>query len=100
MRDDKAFLFNLTSSRIFPSTNSGADIICSLDYGPTFSGGEGLELSAFNNSFIKGEDCCSFANLPGYKIGFEKDGITNLLTRKRDGVFKISELEVWSLKHH
>ncbi len=43
--------------------------------------------------------CCSRANKSGYKIGMETDGVTNKLTRKKDGEFTITELEVWSLKH-
>ncbi len=50
---------------------------------------------------FNGENRCeSRANNPGYKIGMETDGVTNKLTRKKDGYFTITELEVWSLKHH
>jgi hypothetical protein len=45
-------------------------------------------------------NCRSWANNPGYKIGMETDGVTNKLTRKKDGWFTITELEVWSLKHN
>jgi len=45
-------------------------------------------------------NCRSWANNPGYKIGMETDGVTNKLTRKKDGDFTITELEVWSLKHN
>jgi hypothetical protein len=38
--------------------------------------------------------------MPGYKIGKETDGFINKLTRKKDGEFTITELEVWSLKHN
>jgi hypothetical protein len=30
----------------------------------------------------------------------EADGVTNKLTREKNGDFTITELEVWSLKHH
>ncbi len=46
VRDDKAFLFNLSCARIFPSTNSGKDIFCSSNFGPAFGGGGVMELSA------------------------------------------------------
>ena len=53
------------------------------------------------NEPFNGEDnCCSIANVRGYKIGIETEGVTNKLTRKKDGCFTITELEVWSLKHH
>jgi hypothetical protein len=39
--------------------------------------------------------CNSEANCLGYKIGMETDGVTNKLTRKKDGGFTITELEVW-----
>ncbi len=52
--------------------------------------------------FNEENNCYSYANKPGYKIGMETDGVTNKLTRKKDGYggFTITELEVWSLKHH
>jgi hypothetical protein len=50
---------------------------------------------------FNGENKCrSWANRSGYEIGMETDGVTNKLTRKKDGSFTITELEVWSLKHH
>jgi hypothetical protein len=57
----------------------------------------GLAVSAPFNGENK---CCSWANFPGYKIGEETDGVTNKLTRKKNGWFTITEMEVWSLKHH
>ncbi len=57
------------------------------------------ELAAFEPFNIE-DKCRSYANERGYKIGKETDGVTNKLTRKKDGGFTITELEVWSLKHH
>ncbi len=57
------------------------------------------ELAAVGEPFNGENYCCSRANKPGYKIGMETDG-TNKLTRKENGYFTITELEVWSLKHH
>ncbi len=58
-----------------------------------------MELAAVNAPFNGKKSCCSWANCSGYKIGMETDGVTNKLTRKEDGYFTITELEVWSLKH-
>ena len=49
--------------------------------------------------FNEENNCRSLANGSGYEIGMETDGVTNKLTRKEDGWFTITELEVWSLKH-
>ena len=37
--DPSAMLFNLTKPAHFPSRNSGKDIECCSNYGPSFSGG-------------------------------------------------------------
>ncbi len=58
------------------------------------------ELAAIWQPFNGENKCYSYANYPGYLIGSETDGVTNKLTRKKDGDFTITELEVWSLKHH
>jgi hypothetical protein len=69
--------------------------------GPAFcGGGNGWELGAWDLPFNGENNYCSFANMSGYKIGMETDGVTNKLTRKKDGRFTITELEVWSLKHN
>jgi hypothetical protein len=61
--------------------------------GPVFTGGELAASTPFNGE----NKCTSWANKAGYKIGMETDGVTNKLTRKKDGKFTITELEVWSL---
>ena len=66
--------------------------------GPVFDGGEGFELAAVYEPFNGENKCYSWTNESGYSIGKETDG-TNKLTRKKDGRFTITELEVWSLKH-
>jgi hypothetical protein len=69
--------------------------------GPEFgSRGGWWELVTCDAPFNGENKCCSFANKEGYNIGMETDGVTNKLTRKKDGKFTITELEVWSLKHH
>jgi hypothetical protein len=68
--------------------------------GPAFAGGGAWELAAYDAPFNGENNCYSWANRKGYKIGMETDGVTNKLTRKKDGRFTITELEVWSLKHH
>jgi hypothetical protein len=65
--------------------------------GPVFGGDE---LAAVIAPFNGENNCSSYANRSRYKIGMETDGVTNKLTRKKDGDFTISELEVWSLKHN
>ena len=69
--------------------------------GPRFGGG-GIrwELAAWGGPFNGENKCVSWANNAGYKIGKETDGVTNMLTRKKNGGFTITELEVWSLKHN
>ena len=67
--------------------------------GPVFGGWFGVELAAASSPFNGENNCFSRANYPGYKIGMETDGVTNKLTRKKDGRFTITELEVWTLKH-
>jgi hypothetical protein len=66
--------------------------------GPTFGGGL-WQLVAGGEPFNGENKCFSRANKYGYSIGMETDGVTNKLTRKKDGYFTITELEVWSLKH-
>jgi hypothetical protein len=58
------------------------------------------ELAAGLEPFNGENKCSSWVNNSGYKIGMETDGVTNKLTRKNNGFFTITELEVWSLKHH
>ena len=67
--------------------------------GPAF-GEDGWEIAAWDEPFNGENNCSSYANYSGYKIGMETDGVTNKLTRKENGRFTITELEVWSLKHH
>ncbi len=90
--DSSSFLFNLTRSRYFSSKASGKDIIRNGYFGPYFSGGRNDELVAFQP--FNGEDNCkSCANQLGYNIPlvYRK----NQLTNKANGLFTISELEVW-----
>jgi hypothetical protein len=95
--DSRAFLFNLTRSRIFPSKATGKHIYCAGNFGPCCSGGSGMgELAAYWQPFNGKDSCCSWANLPGYNIPLV-DG-KNRLTNQADGAFTISELEVWLLK--
>jgi hypothetical protein len=68
--------------------------------GPAFGGEWSWELVAWDEPFNGENNCSSWANESGYKIGMETDGVTNKLTRKEDGEFTITELEVWSLKHN
>ena len=100
VRDDNAFLFNLSCGREFPSQHSGTDIYCSSSYGPVFGGDESWELAAWTEPFNGEDHCCSLSDSPGYKIGTETNGVTNKLTREQVGGFTITEIEVWSLKHH
>ena len=47
VRDDNAFLFNLSCARKFPSQHSGKDIVCGSCYGPAFGVVGGWELTVF-----------------------------------------------------
>jgi hypothetical protein len=94
--ESSAFLFNLTHSRHFPSKAIGKDIWCGKYYGPCFSGGDGGDLAAWGEPFNGKDKCCSEAKKPGYNIRLV-DG-KNQLTNQADGVYTISELEVWLLE--
>ena len=66
--DSSAFLFNLTSSRHFPSKATVKDIYCSSHWGPCFSGKGMSELAALDEPFNGKDNCISHANEPGYNI--------------------------------
>jgi hypothetical protein len=88
-------LFNISCFRHFPSKKTGKDIFCSAKVGPSFDG-ESSELSAWDEP-INGEGMCSsWANKLGYGISLDNEG-TNMLTNKKNGVFTISEIEVWEI---
>ncbi len=87
-------LFNLSCCRHFPSKLTGTDILCHKNYGPCFEGTGGSELSAIYEPFNK---CYSYTNKHGYEIPLDAAGL-NMLSNKKDGSFKISELEVWEVK--
>ena len=93
--ESEAMLFNLSCCRHFPSKNTGKDIYCSYKVGPCFDGGSS-ELSAWDEPINGDGKCSSWANKPGYRIPIDNEG-TNLLTNKMNGVFTISEMEVWEI---
>ncbi len=95
--DPDAFLFNLTRSRVFPSTAKGG-IFCESNWGPTFDSGilNCTDLGALGEPFNGDGKCYSNANYPGYKIGVDASGV-NMLTNKKDKYFTITELEVWQV---
>ena len=95
--DPDAFLFNLTRSRVFPSTGKGR-IFWYSNCGPLFdsSGGINNELGVEAEPFNGDGECFSYANQSGYKIGVDGAGV-NMLTNQEDGYFTITELEVWQV---
>ena len=73
--------------------------MCASWFGPFFSGGNWGELSASNEPFNSDDgNCYSWANQPGYRIPVDGAG-TNMLTNNKDGVFTITELEVWQVTY-
>ena len=89
-------LFNLSCCRHFPNKQTGKEICCGSNYGPYFRGGNGCELSAFDEPFNGDGNCFSFANKSGYGIPVDAEG-NNMLTKNKDDNFTISELEVWEI---
>ena len=70
--------------------------MCDKNEGPSFDGGLGRELSAYNEPFNGNEKCISRANYSGY--GIPEKGGKNMLTNKEGSDFTITELEVWEVK--
>ena len=91
-------LFNLSCCRHFSTKQTGKEIRCWSELGPSFGEGDGSELSAPYEPFNGDENCASFANEPGYGIPVDAQGI-NTLTNKEGGNFTISELEVWEVRY-
>jgi hypothetical protein len=92
-------LFNLSKQSHFPNKRTGKEIYCRRDVGPCFSGGgNGSDLSAYNEPFNGDNKCLSNAKEPGYAIPVDGAG-TNMLTNKKNGWFTITELEVWEVKY-
>lgn len=70
-------IFNLTSSRNFPSTGGGIKSFCI--YGPCFTEGTNNRLSAETAAFDSSKKCISWADITtGYNI--PKEGENNMLT--------------------
>ena len=57
--DNTAVLFNLSSSRYFPSKKTGKDIYRSGGYGPCFRGSDSDDLSACFEPFNADRNCRS-----------------------------------------
>lgn len=75
--DSDAMIFNLTSSRNFPSTGGGIKSFCI--YGPCFTEGTNNRLSAETAAFDRRMQCISWAVVnSGYYIQME--GEKNMLT--------------------
>ena len=55
------------------------EIYCYSYWGPWFGGGNGCELTAYNEPFNGDRNCCSYADKPGYGIPIDADG-NNMLT--------------------
>jgi hypothetical protein len=72
-------------------------IWCCVNRGPTFTSTSNyIELSAYAEPFNGDGNCRSWANKPGYSIGVDAAG-KNTLTNSGNGLFTISELEVWEI---
>ena len=77
--DNDTFLFNLSCSRLFPNKNTGKEIFCTSDEGPSF----GInELCASIEPFNGEKNCTSYANADGFGI-LAEDG-KNMLTNRKD----------------
>jgi hypothetical protein len=89
-------LFNLSSSRQFKGSHK-AGILCRSDCGPVFYADGYWNLGA-GEPFNGDNKCYSYAIQPGFSIGRDADG-NNLLTNKKDGLFTITEIEVWEVTY-
>jgi hypothetical protein len=69
-------------------------ITCYSDYGPYFGRNGACELGAYE-PFNGDKKCVSWANDFGHKIVIK--GGKNMLTNNNDGMFTISEIEVWKV---
>jgi hypothetical protein len=94
--DNMAMLFNLSKERCFPHTKQGVAMKFYDHCGPCFSGNGSIELAAYDYPFDGERKCISWANAPGYQI--TKKRKKNMLTNRKDGMFTITELEVWEVK--
>jgi hypothetical protein len=56
-----------------------------------------VELIALFEQFDGKKYCLSCANFPGYNIEEDSEG-RNMLTRQKDKLSTIKELEVWAIK--
>ncbi len=98
--DSTAFLFNLSTNHKF-SIQDPTHAIYGADYrGPRF--GDNAELAAISEPFNGENKCWSWVNYSVYKIPYDSDGKTSMLTNEecRDwGLceFTIVELEVWEV---
>ena len=92
--DKDSFLFNLSSSRQFPSQQGKGGINGYPNYGPAFGCKTFADLRA-EEPFNGDNQCCSGANCSGYLIS--KEGDKNMLTNKERVRFTISEIEVWQV---
>ena len=88
-------MFNLSSSRQFPSQQGEGGIWCKTDRGPAFGFKNNLSELKAQEPFNVDNKCYSDANCSGYRISAEGD--KNMLTNKKDGGFTITEIEVWQI---
>jgi hypothetical protein len=88
-------LFNLSQEKVFKNTGTGKEIFCWNCYGPCFGDSE---LKVCMGKFNEDENCVSYAYHEAYKIPLG-DGRKNMLTNKENGLFTITELEVWEVKY-
>jgi hypothetical protein len=93
-------LFNLSKETHFSNKRTGKEIYCDSNFGPCFTGGGsgGSELCALLEPFNGHNKCYSKAKEDGYDIP-DDGAVKNMLTNKKDGLFTISELEVWEVTY-
>jgi hypothetical protein len=78
--DQDAMLFNLSFCRHFPSQpNIPNKIACYKPFGPSFTEGNGFELSAWDNPMNGNHTCYSHTNKLAFRIPTDEAGL-NMLT--------------------
>ncbi len=90
--DSESLIFNLGQQQVFKSQGGKkGGICCYSSSGPYYGYGELGAYEPFN-----GDDrCFSSANQTGYRIPLK--GEKNKLTYQKNGLFTITELEVWQV---
>ncbi len=93
-KDTTAFLFSLENKLHFPVKNTDKAICCASNYGPRFGGN--YDLSAYNEPFNSGNNCCSKSESQTYLIKKDENG-KNGLTGVNGSYYNAAEIETFQV---